>query len=128
MTFKVPIFWHHALSPIHRKVAIASFLQAVRHRGAVLYYPPGDEAIASIREAATAVGLPACVIIDWSYLATHARAETWVWIGSHGAPDDIACRALARGQPPPMAILCLNPDAEGFQRPELPPGHQPFVT
>ncbi len=127
MSTKSLVYWHHAMSLTHQKIAIASFLTQAAHYHATLYYSQHDAAVDAIQEAARAVEIRIFPVEAMPPAPTDIPADRWIWVGSH-APLDEGCKRLARLEPAPTAILCFDADAMGTLSAELPAGHRSFIT
>ena len=126
MSYEFLMFWHHALSAPHQQVAIASFLTRAYQHGATLYYSRFDVAAGAIAAAAHAVRIPTSAVEEMPSPSGDVRMEPWVWVGSHAATE-AGCQRLARVEPAPIAMLCLDSDTMGVPS-RGPADHRPFVT
>lgn len=121
MISEIPVFFHYAVSLVHRKVAIASFLLGAQALGHHVYYREQDPAAIIITEVSTLVGVG---VLGLTARASPRLFEPWVLIKSHRSdvlPDLNSPRA-------PRAILCLGPASWSNETPILPDKHKPFIT
>lgn len=123
MTQNVPILlWHYAVSGIHRQVALASFLVTTQAAQVHVYYPADDAAALLIADTARQVNVRAT---PWE--PTHTSiAEDWTWICSHGTRCLV--RPLGAHSVSLRAVLCLGPIETDTFFPQLPSGHEFFIT
>lgn len=122
MAHEVPVFWHHAVSLLHRDVALASFLRTAVDAHLDIYFAVHDAATATIVVIAALLEI---VATAWDGRSYPPAARPWVWIQSH-APTGMHPHP---GSETLHAVFCLGPPAldEGMP-PHILRDHRPFIT
>jgi hypothetical protein len=116
---EIPVWWHGAVNPVHRQVALASFLQLVLDSHWQIFYAAHDYVAPVIVELAPLVGVTCG---HWHPGSIPQNSAPWVWIQSHEYGHQYDFPA------PPQAVLCLGTVSIGVQRTHIPAQHQPYVT
>ena len=122
MAHEVPVFWHHAVSLLHREVALASFLRTAADAHVDIYYAAHDAATATVVVIGALLGIVATAGDGCSY---PPAARPWVWIQSH-APTGMHPHPCSETL---QAVLCLGPPAlDAGMPPHILRDHRPFIT
>ncbi len=120
------LYWHWAINPVHRQVALSSFLHAAAVAGFSIGYDVSDSGAEEFAEVAVAMGVFLTPVVN---LDEHQEGAVFpqAWVGTHGDKAVLNCEKLLRQPRPPCLVLCL-PRTPGQLPIELPLSHQFFVT
>lgn len=119
------VYWHWAVSPIHQKIAAASFLQAATDAGLTVLYAPTDASAPLLEDAAAQIGVTLYpTLLVETPRTTHTSG--YAWIGSHDPNEPERCTQLAEHANPPRIILCLEKGSD--TPPDIPEDHATYVT
>ena len=120
------LYWHWAINPVHRQVAVSSFLHAAAIAGFSIGYDVSDPGAKEFAEAAVVMGVfltPIANLDEPQEGTTFPQA----WVGTHGEQAVLNCEKLLRQPYPPCLVLCL-PRTPGQLPIELPTAHHFFIT